>query len=163
MLTALAEPGFRDLLGPSPKTAREAARNEYLAIERESPGSLTPDLAFNTAASFATNTDWQNYGGETTMSYLTQVVGLTVQNFVSAASGMAVMVTLIRGSARRSAATIGNFWVDLTRTTLYILLPLSFVFTLVLVRILRESEADAHDRSARTRWSSSDGFGLHMT
>jgi len=96
-------------------------------------GAVSPDSSFNTAVSFATNTNWQGYGGETTMSYLTQMLGLTVQNFVSAATGMAVAVALIRGFARRSAETIGNFWVDLTRTTLYILLPLSFVFALVLV------------------------------
>ena len=96
-------------------------------------GAASPDSSFNTAVSFATNTNWQGYGGETTMSYLTQMLALTVQNFVSAASGMAVAVALIRGFARRSAETIGNFWVDLTRTTLYILLPLSFVFALVLV------------------------------
>jgi K+-transporting ATPase ATPase A chain len=94
-------------------------------------GAVSPDSSFNTAVSFATNTNWQGYGGETTMSYLTQM--LTVQNFMSAASGMAVAVALIRGFARRSAETIGNFWVDLTRTTLYVLLPLSFVFALVLV------------------------------
>ncbi len=94
---------------------------------------MTPDPAFNTAVSFATNTNWQGYGGETTMSYLTQMLGLTVQNFVSAATGMAVLVALIRGLARRSAQTIGNFWVDLTRSTLYILLPLSLVLALVLV------------------------------
>ena len=88
---------------------------------------MPPDLAFNTAVSFATNTNWQSYGGETTMSYLTQMLGLTVQNFVSAATGMAVLVALIRGFARRNAQTIGNFWVDLTRSTLYILLPLSLV------------------------------------
>jgi K+-transporting ATPase ATPase A chain len=96
-------------------------------------GAVSPDSSFNTAASFATNTNWQGYGGETTMSYLTQMLGLTVQNFVSAATGMAVAVALIRGFARRSAETIGNFWVDLTRTTLYILLPLSFVWALALV------------------------------
>ena len=96
-------------------------------------GAVSPDSSFNTAVSFATNTNWQGYGGETTMSYLTQMLALTVQNFTSAASGMAVAVALIRGFARRSAETIGNFWVDLTRTTLYILLPLSFVFALVLV------------------------------
>jgi potassium-transporting ATPase potassium-binding subunit len=96
-------------------------------------GAVSPDSSFNTAVSFATNTNWQGYGGETTMSYLTQMLGLTVQNFVSAATGMAVAVALIRGFARRSAETIGNFWVDLTRTTLYILLPLSFVLALVLV------------------------------
>ena len=96
------------------------------SIRRSFPAN-TPDLAFNTAASFATNTNWQSYGGETTMSYLSQMLALTVQNFVSAASGMAVLVALIRGLARRSAATIGNFWFDLVRSTLYILLPLSLV------------------------------------
>ena len=96
-------------------------------------GAVSPDSSFNTAVSFATNTNWQGYVAETTMSYLTQMLALTVQNFVSAASGMAVAVALIRGFARRSAETIGNFWVDLTRTTLYILLPLSFVLALVLV------------------------------
>jgi K+-transporting ATPase ATPase A chain len=96
-------------------------------------GAVSPDSSFNTAVSFATNTNWQGYGGETTMSYLTQMLALTVQNFLSAATGMAVAVALIRGFARRSAETIGNFWVDLTRTTLYILLPLSIVLALVLV------------------------------
>ena len=99
---------------------------------RHFPG-VTPDSSFNTAVSFASNTNWQGYGGETTMSYLTQMLALTVQNFVSAATGMAVLVALIRGIARRSAGTIGNFWVDLVRTTLYILLPLSFILALVLV------------------------------
>jgi K+-transporting ATPase ATPase A chain len=96
-------------------------------------GAVTPDSSFNTAASFVTNTNWQGYGGETTMSYLTQMLGLTVQSFVSAATGMAVLVALFRRLARRNAKTIGNFWVDLTRTTLYILLPLSLVLALVLV------------------------------
>jgi len=95
--------------------------------------AVAPDLSFNTAASFATNTNWQSYSGETTLSYLTQMLGLTVQNFVSAATGMAVLVALIRGLARKSASTIGNFWVDLVRTTLYILLPLSFVLSLIMV------------------------------
>ncbi len=95
--------------------------------------SMTPASAFNTAVSFATNTNWQGYGGETTMTYLTQMLGLTVQNFVSAASGMAVLVALIRGMARRSTQTIGNFWVDLTRSVVYILLPLSIVLALILV------------------------------
>jgi K+-transporting ATPase ATPase A chain len=90
-------------------------------------------VSFNTAISFATNTNWQAYGGEATMSYLTQMLGLAVQNFLSAASGMAVLVALIRGLARRSAQTIGNFWFDMTRSTLYILLPLSFVLALALV------------------------------
>jgi K+-transporting ATPase ATPase A chain len=96
-------------------------------------GAVTPDSSFNTSTSFVTNTNWQGYGGETTMSYLTQMLGLTVQNFVSAATGMAVLVAFIRGLARKNAKTIGNFWVDLTRTTLYILLPLSLVLALVLV------------------------------
>ena len=104
-----------------------------LPLNPESLGAVSPDLAFNTAVSFATNTNWQSYGGETTMSYLTQMVGFTVQSFVSAAVGMAVLVALIRGFARRTAESIGNFWVDLTRTTLYILLPLSLVFALLLV------------------------------
>ena len=96
-------------------------------------GPVTPDLAFNTASSFATNTNWQAYGGESTLTYLTQMLGLTVQNFVSAATGMAILVALIRGLARRNAQTIGNLWADLTRSTLYILLPLSLVLALILV------------------------------
>jgi len=96
-------------------------------------GAVSPDSSFNTAVSFVTNTNWQGYGGETTMSYLTQMAGLAVQNFVSAACGMAVLVALIRGLARRCTDTVGNFWVDLTRSTLYILLPLSFILALVLV------------------------------
>jgi K+-transporting ATPase ATPase A chain len=92
-----------------------------------------PHLSFNTAVSFMTNTNWQSYGGETTMSYLSQMMGLTVQNFVSAAAGMAVMAAFIRGLARRRASTLGNFWVDLTRTTVRILLPIAFVSALVLV------------------------------
>jgi K+-transporting ATPase ATPase A chain len=95
--------------------------------------AVSPDSSFNTAVSFATNTNWQGYGGETTMSYLSQMLGLTVQNFVSAATGMAVLVALARAFARRQAATIGNFWVDLTRSVVYILLPLSFILALTLV------------------------------
>jgi len=104
-----------------------------LPLNPQQFGAVSPDSSFNTAVSFATNTNWQGYGGETTMSYLTQMLGLTVQNFVSAAAGMAVLVAMIRGFARRSSATVGNFWVDLTRTTLYILLPVSFVLALILV------------------------------
>jgi K+-transporting ATPase ATPase A chain len=104
-----------------------------LPLNPQGLGAVSPDSSFNTAISFATNTNWQGYGGETTMSYLTQMLGLGVQNFVSAATGMAVLVALIRGLARRSSATIGNFWVDLTRSTLYILLPLSLVLATVLV------------------------------
>ena len=92
-----------------------------------------PDLAFNTSVSFVTNTNWQSYVGETTMSYLVQMMGLTVHNFLSAATGMALAVALIRGFARRSARTLGNFWVDMTRATLYVLLPLSILVALVLV------------------------------
>src|SRR5689334_6689732 len=96
-------------------------------------GAVAPDLAFNTAISFVTNTNWQNYGGETTMSYLTEMAGLTVQNFLSAATGIVLAVALIRGFARASARTVGNFWVDVTRVTLYVLLPICVPFTLFLV------------------------------
>ena len=95
--------------------------------------AVAPDLAFNTSVSFITNTNWQAYGGETTMSYLVQMAGLTVHNFVSAAAGIAMALALIRGFARRESKTIGNFWVDLTRCTLYILLPVSVVIGLVFV------------------------------
>jgi potassium-transporting ATPase potassium-binding subunit len=95
--------------------------------------AVDPALAFNTAISFASNTNWQAYGGESTLSYLSQALALGVQNFVSAAAGIAVVVALIRGFARAERSTIGNFWVDLTRTTLYILLPLSLVYALLLV------------------------------
>ncbi len=95
--------------------------------------AVPPALAFNTAASFATNTNWQNYGGESTMSHLTQMAGLTVQNFASAAVGIAVAVALIRGLVRRRSETIGNFWADLTRTTIRVLLPLSLILAVLLV------------------------------
>ena len=104
-----------------------------LPLNPQGMAAVSADSSFNTAVSFATNTNWQGYGGESTMSYLTQMLALTTQNFVSAASGMATLVALIRGFARRSAETIGNFWVDLTRTTLYILLPLSVILALALV------------------------------
>ncbi|NJD07309.1 MAG: potassium-transporting ATPase subunit KdpA, partial [Methylococcaceae bacterium] len=104
-----------------------------LPLNPQGLGAVGPDSAFNTAVSFATNTNWQGYGGETTLSYLTQMLGLTVQNFLSAAAGMAVLVALIRGFSRRNADTVGNFWVDLTRSVLYILLPLSLVLALLLV------------------------------
>ncbi|HZP36563.1 MAG TPA: potassium-transporting ATPase subunit KdpA [Methylomirabilota bacterium] len=104
-----------------------------LPLNPQAMSAVSADSSFNTAVSFATNTNWQGYGGESTMSYLTQMLALTVQNFVSAASGMATLVAVIRGFARRSAETIGNFWVDLTRTTLYILLPLSVILALILV------------------------------
>lgn len=106
---------------------------QFLPWNPQGMGPVTPDSSFNTAISFATNTNWQGYGGETTMSYFTQMMGLTVQNFLSASTGMAVMVLIIRGFARHTMKTLGNFWVDMTRSTLYILLPLSFIFALVLV------------------------------
>ncbi len=95
--------------------------------------AVTPDSSFNTAVSFATNTNWQGYGGESTMSYLTQMIGLGVQNFVSAASGIAVLFAVIRGFVRKQTENIGNFWVDLVRSTIYILLPLSIVVATILV------------------------------
>ncbi len=95
--------------------------------------AVAPDLAFNTAVSFTSNTNWQNYGGESTMSYLTQMAALTTQNFVSAATGIALAIALIRAFARASGKTVGNFWVDLTRCTLYVLLPLAFIGALFLV------------------------------
>ena len=104
-----------------------------LPFNPEGREAIAPDLAFNTAVSFITNTNWQAYGGETTLSNFSQMLGLTVQNFVSAATGMAVAVAVIRGFVRRKSKTIGNFWADLVRGTLYILLPLSFVIALVLV------------------------------
>ncbi|HMK59896.1 MAG TPA: potassium-transporting ATPase subunit KdpA [Dissulfurispiraceae bacterium] len=104
-----------------------------LPLNPQNFSGVSPDLAFNTAVSFITNTNWQSYGGESTMSYLTQMAGLTVQNFVSAAQGMAVLVAVIRGFTRRTAGSIGNFWVDFTRSTLYILLPLSFIVAIFLV------------------------------
>ena len=95
------------------------------AVEsRRDSGPVSPDLAFNTAASFTTNTNWQNYGGESTLSYFSQMVGLAFHNFVSAAAGIAIAAALVRGIARHSAKTIGNFWVDLVRINLYLLLPI---------------------------------------
>ena len=105
----------------------------FLPLNPQALPAVGAGSALNTAISFATNTNWQGYGGETTMSYLTQMLGLTVQNFLSAASGMAVLVALIRGFIRRNANGIGNFWVDMTRGTLYILLPLSVLLAIALV------------------------------
>jgi K+-transporting ATPase ATPase A chain len=99
----------------------------WLPLNPQGLGPMSPDLAFNTAASFVTNTNWQSYGGETTLSYFSQMVGLTVQNFVSAATGMAIIVPLARSFARARSETVGNFWVDLTRTALYVLLPLAIL------------------------------------
>ncbi len=105
----------------------------HLFLNPQNLPAVKLDSAFNTAASFVSNTNWQGYAGETTMSYLTQMLGLTVQNFLSAATGMAVLVALVRGFSSRNLETIGNFWVDMTRSTLYILLPLSLIFSIVLI------------------------------
>jgi K+-transporting ATPase ATPase A chain len=106
---------------------------DILPFNPQGQTALAPDLALNTAISFTTNTNWQSYSGETTMSYFSQMLGLTVHNFVSAATGIALAVALIRGFARRSSKTIGNFWVDLTRGTLYLLLPVSIIGALFMV------------------------------
>ena len=103
-----------------------------LPLNPQNFGAVSADSSFNTAVSFASNTNWQGYVGESTMSYLTQMLGLAVQNFLSAATGMAVLVALIRGFARRQVSEIGNFWVDFTRSTLYVLLPLSLILAIVL-------------------------------
>src|SRR5262245_39028820 len=103
-----------------------------LPLNPSDQSAVASDLAFNTAVSFVTNTNWQNYGGESTMSYLVQMLGLTHQNFLSAATGIVLAVALIRGFARASMQTIGNFWVDLTRCTLYVFLPICVVYPLSL-------------------------------
>ena len=105
----------------------------FLPFNPADQSAVAPDLAFNTAVSFATNTNWQSYGGESTVSYLTQMLGLTSQNFLSAATGVAIAMALIRGFARSSARTLGNFWVDVTRCTLYVLLPICVIGTVFLV------------------------------
>ena len=104
----------------------------FLPLNPTAAGGMTPDLAFNAAVSFETNTNWQNYAGETAASYLSQGLGLAVRNFTSAATGLAVAFALIRGLVRRNATTVGNYWVDLTRGTLYVLVPIAFVLALVL-------------------------------
>jgi K+-transporting ATPase ATPase A chain len=105
----------------------------HLPLNPQGFGALSPDLAFNTAVSFTTNTNWQSYGGESTMSYLSQMLALVIHNFGSAAVGIAIAAALVRGIARHSAQTIGNFWVDLVRTTYYLLLPISLVMAVFLV------------------------------
>jgi len=108
---------------------------EFLPLNPQGMTAVAPDLAFNTSVSFIANTNWQNYGGESTMSYLVQMLGLTHQNFLSAATGIALAIALIRGFTRASARTIGNFWVDLTRATLYVLLPICVIGALALVAL----------------------------
>jgi len=105
----------------------------YLPLNPARVGNVTWHLAFNTAVSFVTNTNWQGYAGETTLSYLVQMIGLTVQNFMSAATGIAVLLAVVRGISRKTTDKLGNFWTDITRTTIYVLLPLSIVFAVVLV------------------------------
>src|ERR1019366_5947043 len=105
----------------------------FLPLNPQKMAGVGPDLAFNTAASFTTNTNWQNYAGETTMSYFTQMAGLAYHNFASAAVGIALAIAFIRGIARREKETIGNFWVDMTRATLWILLPLCVLFSFALI------------------------------
>jgi K+-transporting ATPase ATPase A chain len=105
----------------------------WLPLNPQAFAAVSPDSAFNTALSFVTNTNWQGYSGESTMSYLTQMLALAVQNFFSAATGIVVVIAMIRGFARHSAATVGNAWVDLTRITVYVLLPISFIFAVFLV------------------------------
>lgn len=135
----------------------------WLPLNPQHFPAVTVDSSFDTAVSFVTNTNWQGYAGESTMSYLTQMLALTVQNFLSAATGLAVVIALIRGFARHTSKTIGNFWVDITRSTLYILLPLSFIFAIVLmgqgviqnfdgykeVTILQTTEYSAPDASGK--------------
>ncbi|HWK84480.1 MAG TPA: potassium-transporting ATPase subunit KdpA, partial [Caldimonas sp.] len=104
-----------------------------LPLNPQAMAAVSPDSSFNTAVSFVTNTNWQGYGGESTMSYLTQMLALAVQNFFSAATAVAVVWALIRGFVARSTGTVGNFWVDATRSTLYVLLPISIVFAVFLV------------------------------
>src|SRR6202162_5452881 len=106
---------------------------QFLPLNPQKFAGVAPELAFNTAASFTTNTNWQNYAGEATMSYFTQMAGLAYHNFASAAVGIALAIASIRGIARREKETIGNFWVDITRTTLWVLLPACIVYALVLV------------------------------
>jgi K+-transporting ATPase ATPase A chain len=106
---------------------------DLLPLNPQGMAAVSPDLSFNTAISFASNTNWQAYGGETTMSYFTQMAGLTVQNFVSAGTGIALLALITRGIARHATSALGNFWVDLTRSVLYILLPLSVLLAVVLV------------------------------
>src|ERR1700742_1294002 len=108
-------------------------RQAMLPFNPADQAAVAPDLSFNTAISFLTNTNWQNYGGESTVSYLVQMLGLTHQNFLSAATGMALAVALIRGFSRSSMRTVGNFWVDIVKCTLYVLLPICVVYALFLV------------------------------
>ena len=121
-----------EVISTAPLYLFERIQN-HLPLNPAGRGAVDPLLAWNTAVSFLTNTNWQNYSGETTMSYFTQMAGLAFHNFVSAAVGICIAVAVIRGFTRRSSRALGNFWVDLTRCCLYLLLPLAFIFALVLV------------------------------
>ena len=141
----------------------------YLPLNPQGFDGVDPALAFNSAVSFITNTNWQNYGGETTMSHLTQMAGLTVHNFVSAATGLAMAFALVRAFTRSEAKTIGNFWVDLTRGVLYLLLPISIVVALVMVAGGRSADAarlrrghDARRRQAGHRDRAGGEPGSHQ-
>lgn len=127
----------------------------WLPLNPQHFPDIEPALAFNTAISFVTNTNWQAYGGEITMSYLTQMLGLTVQNFISAATGSAVLLAFIRGISGKTTETIGNFWADLTRTVVYLLLPLCIIFALVLVSqgVIQNLQpyVEAHTQSGTTQ------------
>src|SRR5690606_37005568 len=115
----------------------------FLPLNPQGFAGMAPDLAFNTAVSFVTNTNWQNYGGETTLSHFSQMAGLTVQNFLSAATGMALAVALTRALVRSKVSTLGNFWVDMTRATLYVLLPMALVVALAFVAMGLPQTLDA--------------------
>ena len=115
----------------------------YLPLNPQGFAGMAPDLAFNTAVSFVTNTNWQSYGGETTMSHFSQMAGLTVQNFLSAATGIAIAMAVTRAFSRSKAQTVGNFWVDVTRATLYVLLPLAIIVALVFVAMGLPQTLDA--------------------
>ena len=140
-----------------------------LPLNPQGMAAVSADSSFNTAVSFVTNTNWQGYGGETTMSYLTQMLALTGQNFFSAATGIVVVFALIRGFAARSSASIGNFWVDITRVTVYVLLPLSLLFAVFLVsqgviQNFSPYQAGGHARHHRVpaaqagrRWRAAEG------
>jgi K+-transporting ATPase ATPase A chain len=132
-----------------------------LPLNPQGMTALTPDLSWNTAVSFITNTNWQNYGGESTLSYFAQMLALAVQNFMSAAAGMAILVALVRALARKQASGIGNFWVDMTRTTLYILLPLSLLFSVFLVtQGVVQTFSEYHTVSLLQATKDADGKGI---
>ena len=142
--------------GASPAAASSCSTpcmrlQNLLPLNPQGFDAVPPDLAFNTAVSFITNANWQAYGGETTMSHLTQMLGLTANNFLNSAVATALAIAVIRGIARGGSKTIGNFWVDLTRATLYLYLPLSIVVALALRRARRP--ADAAGRPSKRRRS----------